>query len=159
MAGTVSIAEEKPDQPAVVALLEAGDAYAASLYPAESNHGAALDALLDPSVTFLVARLDGAVVGTAAFIEKAGYAEVKRLFVADAARGLKLGRKLLQAIEEKAAEKGVTVLRLETGISQPEALGLYRKAGFVETGPFGAYAPDPLSVFMEKHHVRAGAGA
>jgi putative acetyltransferase len=41
-------------------------------------------------------------------------------------------------------------LRLETGIHQPEALGLYRAAGFVERGPFGPYRPDPLSVFMEK---------
>lgn len=158
MAGTVSIAEESPDQPDVVRLLEAGDDYAASLYPAESNHGTALDGLLDPAVTFLVARLDGKVVGTAAFLEQDGYAEIKRMFVAEDARGLKLGKKLLQAIEDKASAKGLTVLRLETGISQPEALTLYRKAGYIEIEPFGAYNPDPLSVFMEKYLDREGAG-
>jgi putative acetyltransferase len=42
------------------------------------------------------------------------------------------------------------LLRLETGVRQPEALGLYRKLGYRERGPFGAYKPDPLSVFMEK---------
>jgi putative acetyltransferase len=41
-------------------------------------------------------------------------------------------------------------LRLEMGGLQPEALSLYRSAGFVEIGPFGAYGPDPLSIFMEK---------
>ena len=159
MSGVVSINEETPDQPDVVTLLAAGDAYAASLYPAESNHGSSLDELRDSSMTFLVARLDGMVVGTAAFVEKDGYAELKRMYVADTAHGLKLGKKLLQAIEEKAEAKGLTVLRLETGISQPEALGLYRKAGFVEIEPFGAYRPDPLSVFMEKYLHREGAGS
>ena len=42
------------------------------------------------------------------------------------------------------------VARLETGIHQPEALGLYRRLGYVERGPFGSYALDPLSVFFEK---------
>ena len=41
-------------------------------------------------------------------------------------------------------------MRLETGIRQPEAIGLYRSAGYAEIGPFGAYRPDPLSLFMEK---------
>jgi len=150
MSGAVSIAEESPDQPAVIALLKAGDAYAAALYPAESNHGTALNELLQPNVTFLVARLDGAVVGTAAIVATDGYAEMKRVFVAETARGLKLGSKLLRAIEQNAAAKGLSIVRLETGVSQPEALGLYRKAGYVEVEPFGDYDPDPLSIFMEK---------
>jgi putative acetyltransferase len=41
-------------------------------------------------------------------------------------------------------------MRLETGISQPDALRLYERAGYVRRGPFGNYGPDPLSVFMEK---------
>lgn len=150
MAGALSITEESPDQPGVAELLAAGDAYAASLYPAESNHGSSLDELLHPHVTFLVARQEGDVVGTAAFVETDGYAEVKRMFVSEKARGMKLGKKLLQALEERAASKGIARLRLETGVSQPEALGLYRKAGYVEIKPFGDYKPDPLSVFMEK---------
>jgi len=39
---------------------------------------------------------------------------------------------------------------LGTGIRQPEALALYRSAGFREIEPFGDYLPDPLSLFMEK---------
>ena len=66
MSGAVSIAEESPDQPAVIALLKAGDAYAAALYPAESNHGSALDELLQPNVTF---RLISAVAAHAGLIQ------------------------------------------------------------------------------------------
>jgi putative acetyltransferase len=41
-------------------------------------------------------------------------------------------------------------MQLETGTKQPEAIALYRKFGYAERGPFGAYKPDPLSLFMEK---------
>lgn len=150
MGASLGIAEESPDQAPVRALLAAGDEYAASLYPAESNHGSGVSELQQPNATFLVARLDGEVVGTAAFLAKDGYAEIKRMFVHDRARGLKLGKRLLQALEDRALQMGLTVMRLETGVSQPEALGLYRKAGYEEIGPFGTYRADPLSVFMEK---------
>ena len=53
-------------------------------------------------------------------------------------------------LEGELEVRGVTLFRLETGIKQPEALGLYRKLGYRERGPFGAYVADPLSVFMEK---------
>ena len=83
-------------------------------------------------------------------VAKDGFAELKRIYVTDAARGLKIGRKILEVLEARAKELGYDRVCLETGISQPEALGLYRKAGYVETGPFGGYRPDPLSLFMEK---------
>ena len=147
----IEIAVEDPDQPEVAALLEASDAYMASLYPAESNHMLDVASLLQPRVTFLVARVDGRAQGCGAVVDSGeGWAEVKRMFVAPAARGLKLGKRLLQAIEAIAAGRGASLLRLEMGGLQPEALGLYRSAGFVEIGPFGDYGADPLSIFMEK---------
>ena len=79
-----------------------------------------------------------------------GWAEIKRMFVSPAARGRKVGRLLLERLEAIARQKGITALRLETGIRQPEALALYRSAGFQEIEPFGDYRPDPLSLFMEK---------
>jgi putative acetyltransferase len=54
------------------------------------------------------------------------------------------------ALEAIAEKKGLTAIRLETGIYQPEAIALYRKYGYQEIEPFGAYLPDPLSLFMEK---------
>lgn len=146
-----TIALESPRQAQVVRLLELSDAYAASLYPAESNHMVDLSSLEQPGVSFFVARRDDNIVGCCALVEAGdGTAEIKRMFVDPQARGLKVGKLLLQALEARAGELGYTAIRLETGIYQPEAIGLYKAAGYVERPPFGDYQPDPLSLFMEK---------
>jgi putative acetyltransferase len=140
-----------PADPAGAAdLIRELDAYQASLYPAESNHLLPLESLRQANVTFLVARVEGAIAGCGAFVRHADYAEIKRMFVSPHFRGLKLGRRLLEEIETRIRAHGLTLARLETGISQPEALGLYASAGYVRCGPFGDYQEDPLSVFMEK---------
>ena len=72
------------------------------------------------------------------------------MFVVPEARGLKLGSSILAALEAVAKTEDVRVLRLETGVRQPEALALYRRHGYMERGPFGAYQQDPLSTFFEK---------
>lgn len=147
----LSIAQETPDQPAIRAFLSASDAYAASLYPAESNHLLDIGELLAPTVSFLVARHGGLAIGCGAIVcADDPWAEVKRMWVAPSARGLGAGLAILNALETLARARVTPMLRLETGIHNTEALGLYRRAGFVEIGPFGAYRPDPLSVFMEK---------
>lgn len=147
----ITIAEEPPRQPAIIRLLELSDAYAASLYPAESNHLVDLSALESSAVFFFVARLDGEIVGCCALVEAGdGAVEIKRMFVDPQARGFKVGKQLLTAVEAKAQKLGLTAIRLETGIHQPEAIGLYKAAGYVDRAPFGSYRPDPLSLFMEK---------
>ncbi len=147
----ITLGLESPRQPDVARLLEALDAYQSSLYPPESNHFLDVEALAAPSVRFFVARRDREAVGCGALrIDQAGYGELKRMFVAPAARATRLGRRILERIEEEARREGLDRLRLETGIHQPEALGLYRSAGYVEREAFGEYKPDPLSVFMEK---------
>jgi putative acetyltransferase len=151
----IEITIDDPCQPDIVALLAASDAYMATLYPAESNHLLDVASLQRPEVTFVVARDKGRVVGCGSVMNSGeSWAEIKRMFVAPEARGQRLGRRLLQKLESIASNAGVTLLRLETGVKQPEALALYRAAGFVETGAFGHYHPDPLSVFMEKPVAR-----
>ncbi|MES5097141.1 GNAT family N-acetyltransferase [Agrobacterium sp. BA1120] len=146
----VSITLESPRQPEIIRLLEMSDAYAASLYPPESNHLVDITTLEKPNVSFFVARNDGEIVGCCALVEAGdGTAEIKRMFVDPQARGLKIGRLMLEALVEFGRQHGVTAIRLETGISQPEAIGLYHKAGFVDIEPFPPYKPDPLSLFME----------
>lgn len=148
---SLSISIESPNQPGVIRILEMSDAYMASLYPAESNHLLDVSQLERPGIWFLVARRDGAVIGCAALVEAGdGTAEIKRMFIDPQARGLKLGRRLMEALEELGREKALSAIRLETGVSQPEALGLYRAFGYQEIGPFGSYKEDPLSLFMEK---------
>jgi putative acetyltransferase len=147
----VAIAVESPLQAEVEELIRQSDAYLSALYPPESRHAIDLEALAAPDVHLLVARLDGRAVGCVGFaLGQTGEAEVKRLFVVPETRGRGIGRALMAHLERRAAEADVSLLQLETGVKQPEALALYRAFGYVERGPFGAYRPDPLCMFMEK---------
>jgi putative acetyltransferase len=147
----ITLRFESPRQADVERLLEALDGYQSALYPPESNHLLDVEALAAPSIRFLVARRAERALGCGALrIDAAGYGELKRMFVVPEARGLRLGRRILDRLEEEARRVGLSCMRLETGIHQPEALGLYRSAGYVEREAFGDYRPDPLSVFMEK---------
>lgn len=145
------IQSETPDQPDIRAMIARLDALHADLYPAESNHLLDLGALLLPEVRFLVARDDaGRATGCAALVRRGDYAEVKRMFVEEAARGQGIGRALLEQLALHALASSLHALRLETGIHQAPALRLYESFGFTRRAPFGDYQPDPLSVFMEK---------
>ena len=145
------ITQESPNQPDVIAMLDQLDAYCGELYPAESNHLMDVASLCHPSVVFLVARDEqGVARGCGAYVKRDGYGEVKRMYVDPALRGQGAGGKLLAEIARRAAQAGLTSLKLETGISQPEAIGLYQRDGFVRCAPFGDYQPDPLSLFMER---------
>jgi putative acetyltransferase len=142
-----------PESVAVQALIAASDAFYDGLYPPESNHLEATDDLKRPSVIFMGCRVGEELVasGAAKLMRDDGdYAEIKRVFVLENYRGRGLSRQIMQALESELLRRGVTLLRLETGIRQPEAISLYRKLGYRERDPFGAYRPDPLSVFMEK---------
>ena len=92
---------------------------------------------LPPAGLFVLARLDGEPVacGAVKFYETEP-AYLKRMWVAPAARGLGLGRRLLGELERQAGEQGATATRLETNRNLPEALELYRTAGYVEVAPF-----------------------
>jgi putative acetyltransferase len=133
-----------------IAFLQASDDYAASLYPAESNHMLDVDTLLQPQMHFFGVFIDDVAQGCGGFWAHDGYGEIKRVWIDPPSRGKGLSRLLMTHLEAAAKDLGCRFARLETGISQPEALGLYRALGYVERGPFGDYRPDPLSVFMEK---------
>lgn len=111
-----------------------------------------LPALRQANVCFLVGRRADAALGCGAVVifDAGNWAELKRMWVAPEARGLGLGRRLLAELEAVAYRRGAHVVRLETGIAQPEALRLYQSCGYVEREPFADYRPDPLSIFMEK---------
>lgn len=150
-AGPITIALESPEQAEVLALLRASDTYHKALYPDESNH------LLDPaelavdSARFIVARRDGVAVGCGAVVIQVNRsAEIKRMWVRPETRGTGLGRRLLNKLESIARTENCSVIRLETGIYQPEARSLYETAGFSRCPPFADYSEAPLSIFMKK---------
>jgi DNA-binding MarR family transcriptional regulator/ribosomal protein S18 acetylase RimI-like enzyme len=90
-----------------------------------------------PLGLFLVATLRAEPVGCAGLKLPPGEpAEVKRMWVAEQARGLGLGRRLLAEVERRAAEAGRDTIRLETNGALVEAIALYRSSGYEEVEPF-----------------------
>jgi putative acetyltransferase len=147
---TITISLGDPTDPQVVRMIAESDRYYAALYPAESNHLPPPASLLASNVSFFVAREADTICGFGAVIATPPYGEIKRMYVDRSARRRGIGRDILLAIERRARELKLTQLRLETGVRQPEAIALYAAHGFAEIDPFGDYAPDPLSIFMEK---------
>ena len=121
------------------------------LYPAESRHGYSVEKLLREGVAFFVARIEGQAAGCGGVqIYGTEYAELKRMYVRPRWRHLGLGRQMLDRLAAHAREQGVALLRLETGIHQPEAIGLYEASGFRRRPPFGHCREDPLSLYYER---------
>ena len=163
-------------------LLVLSDEYMASLYPAESNHLVSSESLRTGDAVFLGAFMPSMMSSShetveqsvetgapsprgeswqcigcvaARFYREAGYAEIKRLYVQEAHRGLGVSRTLMSAIEAEILAEGIDCARLEMGIYQPEADALYRSIGYRNIPPFGEYLVDPLSQFLEKAPLRA----
>lgn len=104
-----------------------------------------------PDGTFVVAFDDDEPVGCGGvgrLDETIG--ELRRMYVLPAHRGKGLGRVILERLEDSARELGYTTMRLETGNEAPEALGLYRSAGYVPIPCWGPFATDPKSLCFEK---------
>ncbi|MEM7547249.1 MAG: GNAT family N-acetyltransferase [Pseudomonadota bacterium] len=139
-----------PRDLAATGLLQASHLLMQSLFAPESNHFLSIDALCRPEIRFFVAKRGTATIGCAALAVKAGYGEVKSMFVAPEARGAKVGEMLLTKIEAAARTEGLALLRLETGDKLASAHALYQRRGFKWRGPFGAYEDLPESLFMEK---------
>jgi putative acetyltransferase len=150
---------EHPDQPEVISLIAELDAYQDSLYPAEARYALDLASLSLPNVLFAVARApQGRAVGCGAIVLYPAYGEVKRMYVQPHARGSGAASQLINALEAAARAQGCSVLVLETGPYQAEALAFYAKHGYAKCGPFGDYPAHELSVFMSKRISQLQAG-
>ena len=142
-----------PHRDDVQKLINRADEFMQAQYPAESNHLDDIDELDKPNVCFAGAFFDHQLAGIGAvkiLSDDGQYGEVKRVFVDDKYRGRKVAIKLMEYLENHLLDNNIHLARLETGIKQIEALGLYKKLGYTVRGPYGEYIEDPLSVFMEK---------
>ncbi|CAG0935491.1 amino-acid N-acetyltransferase [Thermoflexales bacterium] len=149
---SITIVEERPDSTDARQLIAELENHLQALpYPQESRHGLSVDKLLREAVVFFVARYaeQPAGCGGVKFFGTE-YAEVKRMYVRPVCRGLGLAKLMLDHLAVYARDRQVTVLRLETGVYQTEAVGLYERHGFQRRPPFGDYRDDPLSVYFEK---------
>jgi DNA-binding MarR family transcriptional regulator/GNAT superfamily N-acetyltransferase len=111
------------------ARFDAGFDPALSLFPSAAE-------FTPPHGFFVVASLNGEGIGCGALKCRAGYADIKRMWVAAACRGLGLGRRILHRLEDLAREHGIQVLRLETNKALTEAQSLYKSSGYREVSAF-----------------------
>jgi DNA-binding MarR family transcriptional regulator/GNAT superfamily N-acetyltransferase len=90
-----------------------------------------------PAGQFFVAYLHEQPIGCGAVKHhRDAPAEIKRMWIAPTARGLGLGRRLLERLERCARDGGACVAHIETSAVLGEALSLYRSAGWVEVPRF-----------------------
>lgn len=139
----------------VRALVGELEAVLAAEYPPEQRHGLDIAAIFQPHIRFFIARLHDVAVGCGGVALFPDYAEVKRMYVRDSARGQGVADAIVARIEAEIRNAGLSVLRLETGVRQLAAMRFYARAGFRECPAFGAYAsmvPQAIatSVFLEK---------
>lgn len=93
--------------------------------------------LRPPLGAFLVAYLHGEPVGCGAVKHRPGApAEIKRMWVAESARGRGVARRMLSELEDRASRSGASVARLETNQTLVEAIAMYRSAGYDEVPAF-----------------------
>ena len=147
----VTVAVEPARTPELLELLRLSDEYAFSLYPPESCYLLDVSELEADGVRVFVARENGIAGGLVALVlQSDGVAEIKRMFVAESARGLGVASALMRELELRAHAERVHTVRLETGPAQPEAIALYKKFGYRIVPNFGPYVGDEFSVCMEK---------
>ena len=114
------------------------------------------ESIRPPTGLNLVAYLAGEPIGSGA-LKGGAVPEIKRLWVSETARGLGVGRRLMDTLEEAAAEAGATRVRLDTNRALTEATAMYRKRGYEEVA---AYNDEPMSdLWMEKRAGLAPAAA
>ena len=144
------IAPERADSADARALIAELEQELEPHYPEASRHGYSIEKLLREAVAFFVTRHGGIPAGCGGVQLVGGeYAEIKRMYVRPGFRGQGLGRLMLGHLAAHIRQRGILLLRLETGIYQSDAIGLYERFGFRRVGPFGAYRDDLLSVFYE----------
>jgi GNAT superfamily N-acetyltransferase len=102
--------------------------------------------------TMLVRGDDGVVAGGAYRRLSDTVCELKRLYVANGAKGSGLGRKLSDALISAAIADGYAAMQLDTGNRLTEAISMYESMGFKHISPYQEYPARlmPYLVFMEK---------
>lgn len=130
------------------ALVSALDAELEERYPGLGSDG---PSPAQDLVVAAVAYSGDSPVGCGALRElEPGVGEIKRMFVVPEARRLGAARRVLEALEARARELGYSVVRLGSGVRQPEALALYESCGYRRTTLFGEYEGGTLCVCYEK---------
>jgi putative acetyltransferase len=147
----IQVSLERADSIEALNLIEEHHRNMRALYPGGPNHP------FDPHVDvaspglFVIARVDGKAVGCGAVRPlDPPVGEVKRVFVQPECRRMGIASRIMALLEDKGLQNGFTMLRLETGTKQPEAIALYESLGYRRIPAFGEYLSDPYSICYEK---------
>jgi DNA-binding MarR family transcriptional regulator/GNAT superfamily N-acetyltransferase len=140
LASAVRVEVENPASPAAQRCLahyfdELAARFDAGFEPARSI-SASIAELTPPHGFFVVAWLNGEAIGCGALKCQPTHGEIKRMWVAGSSRGLGVGKRILQRLEELARERRLRLLRLETNKALTEAHALYRSSGYREVAAF-----------------------
>jgi putative acetyltransferase len=125
-----------------------------ALYPEVKGPPFAPDEIAGGRASFVVAWVKGEPVGCGAFRplseDEGNVAEIKRMYVEPRMRRHGISRSILVELEKLARDCGYAVVRLETGLRQPNAIRLYETSGYHRIERYGRHRDDPLSVCFEK---------
>lgn len=151
MTTSVVITPERPDSADAIELIAELEAHLEPLYPVLSRHGYSVEKLIVQQVAFFVLRADDQPAGCGGIqLCGAEYGELKRMYVRPQFRGRRFGEMLVDHLTNYAQARGISLIRLETGIYQSAAIHLYERIGFRRIPPFGDYFEDPNSICYEK---------
>ncbi|HEY4149543.1 MAG TPA: GNAT family N-acetyltransferase [Chitinophagaceae bacterium] len=150
----ITIHRTRYDDPAFKSLTRELDADLRARYLTEQDKFDPLNKM-DESVKVVLACNGPTPIGCGALrpLEEEKTIELKRMYVQPAFRGRGISRRVMEELEQWAAEAGYHFIRLETGNKQPEAIGLYTRHGYQLIPAYGVYRHIDTSICMEKKLV------
>jgi GNAT superfamily N-acetyltransferase len=146
-----SLARTTASDPRLPALIAELDADLQARYGGVQALYAPLNHVKDDAPFVVAVADDGTPVGCGSFRPyDASTLEVKRMFVAAAARRRGIASAVLGELEAWGRERGFATAILETGTLQAEAIAMYERCGYARIPPFPPYVDMPASVCMRK---------
>ncbi len=117
------------------------------------------DILERPDVHGVVAEVDGRVVGSNFLWEAKPLAGVGPITVAPEIQNGAVGRRLMEAVLERARRQGIGSVRLVQAAYHGRSLSLYAKLGFVAREPLTVFQGPPIGAAVPGHPVRPATAA
>jgi GNAT superfamily N-acetyltransferase len=153
--GRIEVRAVRYDDPQVVELTALVQAEYERRYGSPGGDTSPIDAeqFVPPNGQFFLLLVDGRAAGMGGWRwggPQRGDVELKRMFVLEPFRRQGLSRRLFGAIEADVRTQQAKRLVLETGVEQPEAIGLYGSVGVEQIEPFGHYADAADAVHLGK---------
>ncbi|MEM8980403.1 MAG: GNAT family N-acetyltransferase [Pseudomonadota bacterium] len=146
----IKIERIDPRDPRALPLWQGSEDEQVRLYPPEALSLYTPKRLAEENIRFYLGTLDGTPAAIGGYKAHKNYADLKRIFVADTARGLGLGPALMAHLEREAGFESLPLMKLETGIHSPAAIKFYTRLGYRPCEKYGDFLGHPISVFMEK---------